>query len=141
MKLPLPAYPVREFCSRMSGKYDDDQLIEAFHEALQVFGNFSGSAECLQLNDPNDEQRKIAWRFQTCTELIDPICSTGVKDIFWPSQWTLQSHSDECFRKFGVRPRENAIATNFGGKRLEYVKTVPYELYLTLLCFIGPLPI
>lgn len=50
-----------------------------------------------------------------------PMCS-GVdvnKDMFLKSDWNFNTFSDDCFKKFGVRPIENAAVNNYGGTGLE----------------------
>lgn len=59
------------------------------------------------------------WDFQACTEMIMPQCSTGKRDMFPKVDWNLQQVSDECFKKFMVRPNPGAAVTAYGGKNLE----------------------
>lgn len=54
--------------------------------------------------------------------MVMPMCSSidaGRRDMFPRSEWNLQRFSDDCFRKYGVRPQENAAVTNYGGPNLE----------------------
>lgn len=55
--------------------------------------------------------------------MVMPMCSSidaGRRDMFPRSEWNLQRFSDDCFRKYDVRPQENAAVTNYGGPNLEY---------------------
>lgn len=116
----LPAYPVREFCSRFHKSYDPDgkpeEFLVAFSKALQVLSNYTGSEECLSFEKKYDEAQ--AWNFQRCTELIYPNCSNGTNEadlqMFLPYKW----HSDEnelyCFIEFDVVPRGNMLIENYG---------------------------
>lgn len=48
-----------------------------------------------------------------------PMCSNGDTDMFPKKDWNLDAFSDECFKKFGVRPRPKQAITNYGGLNLE----------------------
>lgn len=53
---------------------------------------------------------------QACTEMVMPMCTDGVQDMFEPEEWNLQAFSDECNAIFGVRPRADWAGTVYGGK-------------------------
>lgn len=70
-----------------------------------------------------------------------PMCSTGIHDMFPQKDWNigmeyfektrkknsircnmeifLDTFSDICFKKYGVRPRAKQAITNYGGVNLE----------------------
>lgn len=52
--------------------------------------------------------------------MVMPMCSTS-KNMFPEEKWDLKKYSDDCFKKFGVRPREHAAVTYYGDKSLTYV--------------------
>lgn len=121
---PLPAYPVREFCSRIADVgLNDTQLLRALQAAVSVYSNYTGSVRCLDVTSAYDDNMGDAqWQFQTCTDMVMPMCSglePGRPDMFPRTEWSIKDFSNECFRKFGVRPQENAAVTNFGGPNLE----------------------
>lgn len=53
---------------------------------------------------------------QACTEMVMPMCTNGVQDMFEPEEWNFQAYSDGCYTMFGVRPRVDWAATVYGGK-------------------------
>ncbi len=53
---------------------------------------------------------------QACTEMVMPMCTDGVQDMFEPEEWNFQAFSDECNAMFGVRPRADWAGTVYGGK-------------------------
>lgn len=55
-------------------------------------------------------------QLQACTEMVMPMCTDGVQDMFEPEDWNFQAFSDECYSMFGVRPREDWAGTLYGGK-------------------------
>lgn len=81
---PLPANPVREFCWRFKGdKLNDTQLIESLASAVIVYSNFTGKVKCLDINETTtDRLGTRGWDFQSCTEMVMPMCSNGVKVCF-----------------------------------------------------------
>lgn len=121
---PLPAYPVREFCARLADVgLNDTQLLRALQSAVSVYANHTGAVRCLDVTTAYDSSMGDAqWQFQTCTDMVMPMCSglePGRPDMFPRSEWNIREFSDECFRKFGVRPQENAAVTTYGGPNLE----------------------
>ena len=53
---------------------------------------------------------------QACTEMVMPMCTDGVQDMFEPEEWNFQAFSDGCNTLFGVRPRAEWAGTVYGGK-------------------------
>ena len=53
---------------------------------------------------------------QACTEMVMPMCTDGVQDMFEPEEWNFQAFSDECYAMFGVRPRADWAGTVYGAK-------------------------
>lgn len=53
---------------------------------------------------------------QACTEMVMPMCTDGVQDMFEPEEWNFQAFSDGCNFMFGVRPRADWAGTVYGGK-------------------------
>jgi lysosomal Pro-X carboxypeptidase len=115
---PLPAYPVRQFCHELEQNYTQpEKLLVALKSALNVYTNFTGKTKCIDYSSAVDEKLGgNAWVFQKCTEMVMPMCSSD-RSMFPVEKWDLQKYSDECFKKFGVRPKENVIMMKYG--RLE----------------------
>lgn len=53
---------------------------------------------------------------QSCTEMVMPMCTDGVQDMFEPEEWNFQAFSYWCNAMFGVRPRADWAGTVYGGK-------------------------
>jgi lysosomal Pro-X carboxypeptidase len=114
----LPAYPVRQFCGQMNENYTkNEDLIVAFDQALQVYTNFTGNTSCLDISSAYDSSLDATgWEFQTCTEMVMPMCSNGTTDMFPPKKWDFKKFSDDCYKKWKVIPQENAAMTKYGQK-------------------------
>lgn len=112
----LPAYPIREFCSRFHKTYDtDEELVAAFSNALQVLANFTGEEKCLSFESKSHVDHR-PWSFQRCTELIFPDCSNGTSsdEMFLNYKWNFDEEVKSCHDEFGVYPQEKALIDNYG---------------------------
>ena len=72
----------------------------------------NGYQECYDYsagaNDPD------AWEYQTCTELPMPYQTNGIEDIFYYNPFSWTKWNDYCMGKYGVEPRRNWEAINYG---------------------------
>ncbi|XP_038674469.1 lysosomal Pro-X carboxypeptidase [Scyliorhinus canicula] len=117
---PLPAWPIKVVCSFLKDpSLPAKSLMQNIFQALNVYFNYTGNAQCLNISQTAtsnlDDQ---GWYYQTCTEMVMPSCSDGVKDMFEPVPWNLQQYSDNCKKDWGLRPRPDWITTVYGGKRI-----------------------
>lgn len=55
---------------------------------------------------------------QSCTEMVMPMCTDGINDMFEPQPWNFQAFSDECYAQFGVRPRKDWAEIVYGGGKI-----------------------
>lgn len=46
-----------------------------------------------------------------------PSGSDGVRDMWWPDPWDAEAQAEQCFQRFGVRPRPHWVATYYGGRK------------------------
>lgn len=124
----LPAYPVRQFCGQMNQKYSkNEDLLSGFDQALQVYTNSSGKTTCLDISTAyNSSLDSTGWDFQTCTDMVMPMCTNGTTDMFMAKQWNFKQFSDECYKKWKVRPQENAAMTKYGS-RFNYASNIIFS--------------
>lgn len=116
---PLPAYPVMQFCSHLNTTMNETKLIDGFAAALSIYTDFS--KKCLNYSSAFDPSMgDQGWNFQACTEMVMPMCQSGNDtDMFPTKPWDFKAYSDECFKKFKVRPRlPQAAVTHYGGGRM-----------------------
>uniref|UniRef100_A0A336L8H0 Lysosomal Pro-X carboxypeptidase n=2 Tax=Culicoides sonorensis TaxID=179676 RepID=A0A336L8H0_CULSO len=129
---PLPAYPVRQFCSELKEELNGTQLINAFHRALTIYSNSTGKTSCLDIASAYDSSMgDLGWNFQSCTEMVWSNCQNGTTDMFPPRAWDFRKYSDDCFKKFGVKPKNysmNALGEiRYGGGRLNGVTNIIFS--------------
>ncbi|CAH1109178.1 unnamed protein product [Psylliodes chrysocephalus] len=126
---PLPAYPVKVFCDKITTSYFNDTkgLIEHFSHALEIYTNYTGKRVCNNINSTFEEYAELAWDYQRCTELVMPICSTDA-DMFITKPWDYEKYSYDCYKKYGVKslPPDWAILA-YGGKNLKYYSNMIFS--------------
>lgn len=118
---PLPAWPIKAVCQYLKHHNVSDTvlLLQDIFQALSVYYNYSGQARCLNISQTSTRSLgSVGWSFQACTEMVMPLCSNGVDDMFEPYLWNLEKFSDDCFNQWGVKPRPHWMITLYGGKNI-----------------------
>jgi hypothetical protein len=46
-----------------------------------------------------------------------PSASDGVHDMWWPAPWDAEEQAEQCFERFGLRPRPTWVSTYYGGRK------------------------
>ncbi|XP_067307027.1 lysosomal Pro-X carboxypeptidase isoform X2 [Pseudorasbora parva] len=118
---PLPAWPVKVVCTNL--QFDtgvsDKQLLNGISKAVRVYYNYTGDAVCLNTSQTaTGNLGMLGWFYQSCTEMVMPMCTGGIADMFEPQPWNFQAFSDECYNQFGVRPREDWAEIVYGGRNI-----------------------
>ncbi|XP_062983931.1 lysosomal Pro-X carboxypeptidase [Elgaria multicarinata webbii] len=117
---PLPAWPVQAACKYLKDpKLPDKLLLQNIFQAVNVYYNYTGDESCFNLTQTATESLGMeGWSYQACTEMVMPMCSDGVNDMFEPQKWDFHAYSEECYKTWGVRPRPSWIPTFYGGKNI-----------------------
>ncbi len=127
----LPAYPVGLACAELADPAlaktkNPSTLFAAVSAAVSVLYNVSGTETCFDLPKypdparpglPNDGQ----WDWQWCTELLPDsfwFSTDGQRDMFWPNEYNATLIAAHCEKAWGVTPRTNWIANEYGGRAL-----------------------
>ncbi|XP_030009006.1 lysosomal Pro-X carboxypeptidase [Sphaeramia orbicularis] len=116
---PLPRWPIQVVCKYLSfdSPVSDYQLLHGVSQAAKVYYNYTGSTSCLNISQTaTGSLGALGWFYQACTEMVMPMCTDGVQDMFEADEWNFQAFSDECSAMFGVRPRAEWAGTVYGGK-------------------------
>ncbi|KAJ0063645.1 hypothetical protein NL108_004491 [Boleophthalmus pectinirostris] len=116
---PLPRWPIQVVCKylTMDSTASDKLLLRGVSQAAKVYYNYTGSSSCLNISQTATGNLGIlGWFYQACTEMVMPMCTDGVNDMFEPEEWNFQAFSDECKSMFGVRPRADWAEVVYGGK-------------------------
>lgn len=117
---PLPAWPIQVVCKFLrEPSLPDKDLLQNIFQAVNVYYNHTGNTQCLNTSQTaTGNLGYIGWYYQACTEMVMPMCSNGVSDMFEPQQWDFKAFSDDCSQQFGVRPRADWATTAYGGKNI-----------------------
>uniref|UniRef100_A0A8B9QPM8 Lysosomal Pro-X carboxypeptidase n=1 Tax=Anas platyrhynchos TaxID=8839 RepID=A0A8B9QPM8_ANAPL len=117
---PLPAWPVQEVCKFLKDpSLSDKLLLQNVYQAVNVYYNYSGEASCFDMSETATKNLgQLGWYYQVCTEMVMPMCTDGVNDMFEPQKWDFDALSEECFRLWGVRPRPSWVLSMYGGKNI-----------------------
>nr|XP_025961859.1 lysosomal Pro-X carboxypeptidase isoform X2 [Dromaius novaehollandiae] len=117
---PLPAWPIQVVCKFLTDpSLPDKPLLQNVFQAVNVYYNYSGEASCFDMSQTATKNLgQMGWYYQACTEMVMPMCTDGVNDMFEPQKWDFDALSEECFRLWGVRPRPSWILSMYGGKNI-----------------------
>lgn len=113
----MPALPIKHACERLAQNPDDlssAQLVANIAHASQVYTNFTGQLACLDIEKLVHDPMDVLWDFQSCTEMVMPICSDGVNDMFEPSAFDLATVASTCKRSWGVETQVDKIRIEYG---------------------------
>lgn len=69
-----------------------------------------------------------AFNFQSCTEMILPVCCQGAQDDMFPKMpWDFEKYSNECFSQFGVKPDKDKLLLLFGGDKISSASNIIFS--------------
>ncbi|XP_018326023.1 lysosomal Pro-X carboxypeptidase [Agrilus planipennis] len=126
---PLPAYPVKEFCRKLKLENINNitLLLTDLGNALQVYSNFTGKSECLNINSSTSDIGEDVWDYQACTEMVMPMCS-GKFGMFEEERWNFTKYSADCEKRFGVPPiRPDLAILEYGGKDIKSASNIVFS--------------
>jgi len=66
------------------------------------------------LNSAGGGPNTNAWFYQACTQIVHPIGSNGVTDLFWHAPWQIADLTAECGRLFNVVPNPTWLPATMG---------------------------
>jgi len=106
----VPGWPVSVACESLNKTYGQLELLDAIHDAAQVYYNSTGTMKCLDLGDGGGDSPDLGydgWYYQTCTEFVMPFCADGKEDMFMVHTFDLAKYEANCLKQFGTHPRPN----------------------------------
>jgi lysosomal Pro-X carboxypeptidase len=125
----VPAHPVKVACQHLESRPNNDtELLSMIYNATTVYFNYTGSVKCLNVDTSATEKLGTAgWDYQSCTEMVMPMCSDGVRDMFEAQEWDLEGIKRECLKKFGVTPQPFLVEKLYGGKDLGSISNIIFS--------------
>ncbi|CAH1401397.1 unnamed protein product [Nezara viridula] len=124
----LPANPVKAVCKHLlNSNVKHEELLNNIFSATSFYFNGTGSEKCLDFDESTDfDLGTQGWEFQSCTEMVMPMCDSGT-DMFEKSDWNIKEVSDECFKKFKVRPDPGLAELEYGGKDIHWATNIIFS--------------
>jgi lysosomal Pro-X carboxypeptidase len=125
---PVPAWPVQATCQYLSdGSLNGKDLLNAIYKAVSVYLNSTGATACYTFNDVNTalDGGDIGWDFQTCTEMVMPMCNNA--SMFEDSPWDFEAFSQGCQKYAHVTPRKFWAETEYGANRIQYASNIIFS--------------
>ncbi|KAL8603183.1 hypothetical protein ACOMHN_032629 [Nucella lapillus] len=126
---PLPAWPVKEFCKFLSEPLKGDNLTRAVSEGVKMYFNYTGQAKFIDMTRHTTKYRgEEGWHYQTCTEMVMPVCSNHSRIIF-NIDWKFQKGvlAADCKSRWGVTPRDTWIPLTFWGRDLRSASNIIFS--------------
>ncbi|KAL0102798.1 hypothetical protein PUN28_018233 [Cardiocondyla obscurior] len=116
---PLPGKPVNVFCRHLTdASLTGKPLLSALYQAVSVYTNYTGKTNCISTTNAEPGLLDIqGWDYQACTEMVMPMCSNGINDMFEPAKWDITSYNNTCFKKYSVSSQPYSICEQYGCKK------------------------
>ncbi len=105
----LPANPVNSTCHWMYGNVtqitDQSDYLRRMQVILNVWQNSTGNTMCTDIgsqssNDLDDN----GWGYQVCNEMVMPIQTNGVTDMFLADPWNADAFVKSCQEQSHLNP-------------------------------------
>ncbi|XP_018368092.1 PREDICTED: lysosomal Pro-X carboxypeptidase [Trachymyrmex cornetzi] len=113
---PLPGNPINVFCQHLTNvSLTGKPLLLALHRAISVYTNYTGKTNCTSIKNAEPGlDADQGWDYQACTEMVMPICTDGINDMFEPVKWSIADYNDTCFKKYSVSPQPYLVCEQYG---------------------------
>lgn len=89
-------------------------LLSALYRAVSVYTNYTGKTDCIATDNAEPALEDKGWEYQACTEMVMPMCTDGVNDMFEPAEWSITEYNNTCFKKYSVLPQPYLICERYG---------------------------
>lgn len=103
------------FCQHLTNaSLTGKPLLLALHKAVSVYTNYTGKASCISTKNAMPDLDANGWYYQACTEMVMPICSDGINDMFEPMEWNIANYNNTCFKTYSVLPQPYLVCEQYG---------------------------
>ena len=109
--------------STLSGK----PLMLSLFKAISVYTNYTGDKKCHSIEDAAPQLGANFWNYQACTEIVMPLCTDGINDMFEPVPWNVESFNYWCFKNFKVKPQLNMTCIQYGCSDLSGASNIAFR--------------
>eukprot|EP01100_Stratorugosa_tubuloviscum_P008524 TRINITY_DN355_c0_g6_i1.p1 TRINITY_DN355_c0_g6~~TRINITY_DN355_c0_g6_i1.p1 ORF type:complete len:497 (-),score=250.08 TRINITY_DN355_c0_g6_i1:85-1575(-) len=124
---PMPAWPVTESCYALGNSSGD--AIDGLIAAITVYYNYTGEAgSCFEVQSTTtDSLGTLGWDYQACTEMVMPMASDGINDMFLPVNWNVESFSAICAKTWQVQTRPYWVPIEYGATKINAASNIIFS--------------
>jgi len=91
-------------------------LLSAVRKAAEIYYNYDQSETCNDIyGDQSSDQDMSGWDVLACADMVMPMGSDGVNDMFYDAPWDSAAYDEICWNRFGLIPNYNYALEHFGG--------------------------
>ncbi|XP_002523754.2 lysosomal Pro-X carboxypeptidase [Ricinus communis] len=114
-----PRYPVTIVCGGIDGAPKGTDVLGRIFAGVVAY---MGDRSCYDVNGYNHptDATSLAWRWQTCSELVMPIGHER-NTMFPTSPFNLNSYTQKCKALYGVLPQPHWVTNYYGGHDLKLI--------------------
>lgn len=96
---------------------EDVVLFEAVRKAIEVYYNYEQLQTCneVQGEDQSSDEDMSGWNILACADMVMPMGSDGVNDMFNPQPWSYEAYTEGCQKTYGLTPNYNYTLDHYGG--------------------------
>jgi len=103
-------------------------LLLALHRAISVYTNYTGKTNCISTKNAEPGlDADQGWDYQACTEMVMPICTDGINDMFEPVKWSIADYNNTCFKKYSVSPQPYLVCEQYGCKNFNSASNIIFR--------------
>lgn len=125
---PVPGHPVREACKFLNRTFDNDNaLLQGIYQAISIFQNYTGQTQCNDLSKSSGTLDADGWNYQACSEMVMPLCSDGVNDMFDKQDWDINEVRKKCEKDYHVTPDVYKASLIFGGRNIAAASNIIFS--------------
>lgn len=144
-KLMIETFIIQVFCQHLTNaSLTEKPLLLALYRAISVYTNYTGKASCMSIKSAESGLDDEGWDYQACTEMVMPMCSDGINDMFEPAEWNIVDYNNTCFKKYSVSPQPYLACEQYGCENLHTASNIVFRyendmtasIYLNLLACI-----
>ncbi|KYQ50108.1 Lysosomal Pro-X carboxypeptidase [Trachymyrmex zeteki] len=116
------------FCQHLTNvSLTEKPLLLALHRAISVYTNYTGKTNCISMKNAEPGLDDQGWDYQACTEMVMPICTDGINDMFEPVKWSIADYNNTCFKRYSVSPQPYLVCEQYSCKNFNSASNIIFS--------------
>jgi len=124
----MPAWPVSYAAWAFTGlsvNSSDKDIFGAMINAANIYYDYQNQTDCIDIFQDYDVTNTSGligqgWDILACNEMVLPMSSNGVNDMFYPQPWNDTAYAESCNATYGQIPRESWAINFYGGFNVDF---------------------